>query len=114
MRNFALDRGLTLEVKEAESGENALELLKSAPFDLIFADWEMPGMSGLDFVKEIKTLGRCAEIPVIMVTGEAQKSKCMEALTAGVSDYLIKPVSRLAFEEKVLKIVVQLTNKKRL
>lgn len=78
---------------EADSGLAALEQIKNNKVDLIISDWNMPGMDGLAFLKEIRGNEATKGIPFVMVTAEAQKINVLEAVRAGVSNYIIKPFS---------------------
>ena len=78
------------EVVEAESGEKALQILRFFNnVDLIMTDWNMPGKNGIELIHEIRALD--PKIPIVMITTEADKARVLEAIQAGVSDYLIKP-----------------------
>jgi len=78
-------------VIEAENGKHALEVLKKEPVDLIISDWIMPEMTGIDFLKACKEDESIKGIPFLMVTAEAQKDNIMEAIKAGVDNYIVKP-----------------------
>ncbi len=71
--------------------------------DLVLCDWNMPGMSGLDFLRQVRSVG--LEIPFLMVTGRADKESVIEAKDAGVSAYIAKPFSQTQLEAK-LRILV--------
>jgi two-component system KDP operon response regulator KdpE len=74
------------EVADAECGEDALKLIRSAKYDLVLLDINMPGMTGIEVCREIRA---SSSIPVIvMSTGEENRAK---ALDAGANDYLKKP-----------------------
>ena len=83
---------------EAASGEKGLELFDSS-INVVISDWNMPGINGLDFVKEIRKTeqekGKTAEeqVPIIMITTEGTAQKVNMAKDAGVSEYIIKPFS---------------------
>ncbi|MCA9039858.1 MAG: response regulator [Planctomycetaceae bacterium] len=87
------------EVAEAEDGVQALDLFERANFDIILSDWNMPNMDGLTLLKEIRQ--RDANIPVIMITTEAERARVVTAIQAGVSDYLIKPFTPDVLKEKM-------------
>ena len=87
------------EVVQAVDGDEALECWKSETFDLVVIDWEMPGQSGLDVVQAIRTEG--SRVPILMVTVHAERRQVLEAITAGVSDYLSKPVDINVLREKL-------------
>ena len=86
---------------EAADGEEALKLFSPGDFDLVLTDWNMPGKNGLEVIQEIRS--RDPDIPIIMVTTEAEKTRVLEAIQAGVSDYLVKPFTADALREKLEK-----------
>jgi len=88
---------------EAGDGNEALTKFKTDQFDLILTDWNMPNKSGLELVKDIRAQG--GTVPIIMITTEAEKPRVIEAVTAGVNDYLIKPFTADALREKLAKFV---------
>jgi CheY-like chemotaxis protein/DNA-binding CsgD family transcriptional regulator len=81
---------------QATSGKSAIELANNLKIDLIVSDWDMPGMSGIDMVTQLKANPRTCNIPVIIVTGIMLSSLDLNiALSAGAYDYLRKPVERV-------------------
>jgi two-component system chemotaxis response regulator CheY len=84
---------------EAGNGMEALERVEG--IDLILTDWNMPGMDGLSFVKQIRQNAQTAKIPIIMVTAEGTKDSVLEALKAGVNDYIVKPFTKTIIIEKL-------------
>ena len=89
------------EITEAADGAEALSLFKPGLFDLVLTDWNMPGLTGLEVLQGIRT--QDTAIPVIMVTTEAEKTRVLEAIQAGVSDYLVKPFTADTLREKLEK-----------
>ena len=89
------------DIAEAADGAEAITLFAPGKFDLILTDWNMPGMTGLDLLKAIRL--QDTKIPVIMVTTEAEKSRILEAIQAGVTDYLVKPFQADTLREKLEK-----------
>ncbi len=92
------------DVTEAEDGRQALEFFESGTFDIVLSDWNMPNMDGLALLKEIRLRNR--DIPVVMITTEAERARVVTAIQAGVSDYLVKPFTPDALKEKLEKWVV--------
>jgi two-component system chemotaxis response regulator CheY len=86
---------------EAGDGKEALRALQSAAPDVIVTDWNMPEMSGPQFVEAVRAQPAFAKTPVLMVTTQAAKEDVMIALQAGVNDYLIKPFTPDALKEKI-------------
>lgn len=76
---------------EAENGEKALTLLKTEKIDLIFCDFNMPGMDGGHLVREIKSNHELRSIPVIMLTTETVRGRLSEAKEAGAIGWINKP-----------------------
>ncbi len=89
------------ETVEAADGSEAVSLFQPGQFDLILTDWNMPGKTGLEVVQEIRA--KDAKVPIIMVTTEAEKGRVMQAIQAGVSDYLVKPFTADTLREKLEK-----------
>lgn len=77
------------QVEEACDGQDALSKVTAFDPDLILVDWNMPNMDGLSFIKAFRRQDRTT--PLIMVTTEAEKSRVIEAIKAGVNNYVVKP-----------------------
>jgi two-component system chemotaxis response regulator CheY len=77
------------EFLEAGDGEEAMHLLEGAAPDLILVDWDMPNMDGMAFVRAFRQSDDST--PIIMVAPEAQRARVVEALKAGVDNYVVKP-----------------------
>ncbi len=91
-------------IDEAENGKQALAKLKKEKFDFVITDWNMPEMDGLTLVKTIRSDDELKSLPVLMVTAEAKKENVMEALKAGVNNYIVKPFTPEVLKEKMEKI----------
>ncbi|MDR2943358.1 MAG: response regulator [Treponema sp.] len=89
---------------EAKDGEEAFALLDSQRVDLILLDWNMPRLSGIDFLKQIRAMDQYKELPIIMVTSEASKINVIEALKNGATDYITKPIKLDLFKSKLAKL----------
>lgn len=103
VKNLLHDLGF-LNTAEADDGRSAWALLQSTPIDFVITDWNMPGMTGLDLLKNIRADERMARLPVLMVTAEAQRDQIIEAAKAGVNGYIIKPFTAVTLKEKIDKI----------
>ena len=90
-------------VVEAENGQVALEAFQANAPDVVFSDWNMPQMNGLQLLQEIRKLNQ--KVPVIMVTTEGSREKVMSAIAQGVTDYLIKPFTPTTLRDKLSKWV---------
>lgn len=91
-------------VDEAENGQEALQKLRSGTFGFVVSDWNMPVMTGIDMLRAIRADEQLKAIPVLMVTAEAQQSNLIEAVQAGVSNYIVKPFTAETMQEKIGKI----------
>ncbi len=91
------------DVVEAADGAEGWEKLQSERVDLILTDWNMPNVNGLEFLRKIRESG--SDLPVIMITTEAEKAKVIEAIQAGVTDYLCKPFESEELREKLDKYI---------
>jgi two-component system chemotaxis response regulator CheY len=89
---------------EAEDGTNALEELKKEKVGLIVSDWNMPNMTGLDLLRAVREDMNLKSIPFLMVTAEGQKENVVEAVKAGVNNYIVKPFTPETFNEKLKKV----------
>ena len=105
IRNHLAALGFS-EIREAASARDALALLAGCPVDLILSDWVMPGMHGIELLKQVRGNEATRHIPFIMVTAEAQPHLIVEAIQARVSGYVVKPFTReilLRSMEKVFR-----------
>lgn len=82
---------LGFEVKEAENGQEALEICNQIKPDCILLDWNMPVMDGLAFIKEFRKNPKNNEVKIIFCTSENDFSKIAEAMDAGSDEYIMKP-----------------------
>jgi two-component system chemotaxis response regulator CheY len=90
------------EITQAESAEAALETLTdSDPFALVVVDWNMPGMTGVEFVRQLRMSDSYADLKILMITTEVETQGVITALDAGVDEYLMKPFSSAAVLEKL-------------
>ena len=90
---------------EADDGTTALEVLKKEDVGLIVSDWNMPKMSGLEFLKTVRSDAATKDVPFVMVTAESQKDNVLEAVQAGVSNYVVKPFTPDKLEEKLKEVL---------
>lgn len=89
---------------DADDGEEALKMIRQDEVDLVISDWNMPKVTGIDLLKSVRLDGDLKELPFLMVTSEADKEKIIEAVQAGVSQYIVKPFNASQLEEKIKKI----------
>ncbi len=90
---------------EADDGTSAWDVLEGQKIDLIISDWNMPKMTGLDLLKKVRASDSLKKTPFLMVTAEAQKQNVIEAVQAGVSNYVVKPFTAEAISDKLEKIL---------
>ncbi|HJR75413.1 MAG TPA: chemotaxis response regulator CheY [Nitrospiraceae bacterium] len=103
VKNILKQLGFT-NLEEAENGQDALNKLKMEPYGFVVSDWNMPVMMGIDLLRSIRADETLKHIPVLMVTAEAQKENLMEAIKAGVSNYIVKPFTAETMQDKINKI----------
>jgi two-component system chemotaxis response regulator CheY len=104
IKNLLNDLGYA-NVVEADDGISALPLLKAGNIDFLITDWNMPGMPGLELLKQVRADPKLSKMPVLMLTAEAKREQIVEAAQAGVSGYVIKPFTAAILKEKIEKIL---------
>lgn len=80
-------------ILQAFSAENAIPLINNNPPDLILLDWMLPGISGIEFAKELRKNTSSASVPIIMLTAKSTEDDTIKGLNAGADDYVTKPFS---------------------
>ena len=90
----------------AEDGVSALTRLKSSLFDLVVTECSMSDMSGLDLLKLIRADSDLKHIPVLMITSEDLQGNIINAIKAGLNDYIVRPFEEHIFKQKLEKIFV--------
>ena len=103
IKNLLRDLGFS-NTQEADDGLTALPMLKAGNFDFLVTDWNMPGMQGIDLLKEVRADAELAGLPVLMVTAEQKREQIIEAAQAGVNGYIVKPFTAQTLKEKIDKI----------
>jgi len=111
VRNLLKELGFT-NIEEAEDGVVALQKLRSsAKFDFVVTDWNMPNMTGIELLRQIRADASLRHLPVLMVTAEARKENIIEAAQAGANGYVVKPFTAATLDEKLKKIFATLASK---
>jgi two-component system chemotaxis response regulator CheY len=89
------------QVYESATAQDGLKLLDQAPdmVDLVICDWNMPGMTGIELLRQVRSVG--SEVPFLLLTGRSDVDSVIEARDAGVSGYIAKPYSRDQLEAKI-------------
>ena len=93
------------DIIEAEDGDQALKQLHKENVGLIVSDWNMPNMTGLDLLKAVRADEKLKDTPFLMVTAEGQRNHVIEAVTTGVSNYIVKPFTPETLSEKLKKVL---------
>lgn len=91
---------------EAADGDSGLEMVRTISPDVIFVDWEMPGLKGPDFIKAVRAPGKfpLPDVPIVMLTGHVERQRVLEAMRLGVNEYLCKPVSAKALHDRIVSV----------
>lgn len=89
------------DVVEASNGREGMERVGSGQVDVVITDWNMPEMNGIEFVRSLRLSERTAKLPVLMVTTNAAQDDIVEALRAGVTNYVVKPFTTDTIKEKI-------------
>jgi two-component system chemotaxis response regulator CheY len=86
---------------EASNGREGIEKLATGPVDLIITDWNMPEMTGVEFIRAVRANDSTKQIPALMVTTNAAQEDITVAMEAGVNNYLVKPFTPDSIKEKI-------------
>ncbi|MBC76879.1 MAG: response regulator [Halobacteriovoraceae bacterium] len=108
IKNMLVKMGCT-NIVEADDGKPAWEKIQEAyasgaPFEFILSDWNMPGMTGLDLLKNVRADERFKKLPFLMITAEGEQSNVVTAVKAGVSNFIVKPFNQATLQGKIEKI----------
>jgi CheY-like chemotaxis protein len=98
----------TRDVYEAEDGANGLEVFTKTAPDIIFIDWAMPVFDGLEFAQMIRQPEANANpfVPMIMLTGHSERRHVTAARDAGITEFMVKPVSATALYQRIVNVIV--------
>ena len=96
-------------VYDAPDGPAGLEMIRSRGPDVVIVDWQMPGLDGGSFVRMVRSPGTFPfpDIPIIMLTGHGERSRVIEAVQIGVNEFLLKPVSVKALQDRMTSVLTQ-------
>lgn len=96
------------QVFEAEDGAAALELFQDHAPDIVICDWVMPIMDGLDLTRAIRRSGHAsAYVPIIVLSGYSERSRVTQARDAGITEFIVKPVSPKSLYSRIVSVVAQ-------
>lgn len=108
----AILKGLGFEnVQQAENGQIAVQRILEEPVDLVICDWNMPVMSGLEVLQQIRSDSKFKKLPFLMLTAEAYRENVTAAMQSGVSDYIIKPFTAEVLGSKIERILLNKAGK---
>lgn len=108
VRNTLQESKVT-NIQTAADGNEAIDLVQKAkevnqPYDIVFLDWNMPTISGLEVLNYFRTRPEYAETAFVMLTAESEQQNIMKAIKAGATSYIIKPVSPGDLSKKLFEI----------
>ncbi len=108
VRNTLQDAKIT-NIQTAADGNEAIDLVLKAtevkqPYDVVFLDWNMPTVSGLEVLNYFRTKPDYADTAFVMLTAESEQQNIMKAIKAGATSYIIKPVSPSDLSKKLFEI----------
>lgn len=92
-------------VTEATDGKDAMTKLKVDAFNFVITDWNMPEMDGLTFVNTVRSDPQLKSLPILMVTTRSVKEDIIEAMKAGVNNYIVKPFTPETLAEKINQVL---------
>ncbi|MDE1152450.1 MAG: response regulator [Micavibrio sp.] len=92
-------------IEVASNSQEAEDKVAATPYDIVFLDWNMPGKSGYALMQEYREDRKYDSIAFVMVTAESQERYVREAVKAGATLYITKPISPVTFKEKVEKVI---------
>ena len=93
------------KIMEARDGAAAWKRLQTMKPDLVVSDWDMPEMDGLELLKKTRADEKLTDLPFILLTAQDDKDRIVEAIKAGATDYIVKPIDRRVLAEKINKIL---------
>jgi CheY-like chemotaxis protein/Tfp pilus assembly protein PilF len=110
LRKMLQNLNVGKKLRFAENGKEGLEVLRSAKFDLVFIDWNMPVMNGMTMLEEIRNDVLLRDISVIMVTAEAERDIVSEVAETEIDGYLLKPLTLGALDQKIKAVLEKVNN----
>lgn len=105
IKRLLKEQGVIPQIDEAEDGLIALGKLRANAYDMVITDWNMPNMTGIELLNEMRNDSRLENIPVLLVTAEATKENVITAAHAGVDGYIVKPFTAQILIQKLEKII---------
>jgi len=93
-------------ILSAANGAEAIKQLENNSVGFIITDWNMPEMNGLEFVTWVRNNDDYKELPILMITTRGMKEHVIEAVKAGVNNYIVKPFTTEVLQEKIEKLMI--------
>jgi len=93
------------DVIEAENGQVGLAKIQAEGVDFVITDWSMPVMTGLEMVQALRANPQTKDLPILMVTAVGQKEEIVQAVSAGVSGYIVKPFEAETLHQKMQQVL---------
>lgn len=108
VRTLLMSMGVTTILEACDGLSGLDEICRSGPH-VVIVDWEMPQLDGPGFVRMVRSPATFSnpDIPIIMLTGHGERSRVVEAVQLGVNEFLLKPVSAKALEERLTAVVIR-------
>jgi len=96
-------------IYEAPDGPAGLDIIRSMAPDVVILDWEMPGLDGAAFVRMVRSPETFPfpNVPIIMLTGHGERRRVIEAVSIGVNEFLLKPVSSKALQDRLISVLTK-------
>lgn len=103
VKNLLKELGFS-KFDEADDGATAWPMVQTGKYDFIVSDWNMPQMTGIDLLRNVRKDPKLKDTPFLLITAEAKRSQILEAAQAGVDGYIVKPFTAATLNEKIQKI----------
>ncbi|MBF0111834.1 MAG: response regulator [Desulfamplus sp.] len=110
IRNMFKQLGLGNNIRHAENGKEALKMLSEVHIDMAVIDWNMPVMNGIELLNRIRNKKEIRDMPVIMITAEAERDIVLSVAESDIDAYLLKPLTMKSLEEKVKTVIYSANN----
>jgi len=96
-------------IHEAHNGRSGLDAICILAPDIVILDWQMPSLTGAEFVRRVRSPGSFPypDVPIIMLTAFGERSRVVEAVQLGVNEFLLKPVSSKALQARLISIIAK-------
>jgi CheY-like chemotaxis protein len=108
IRTLLVSAGVN-NIHDAYDGPSGLDAIRVLAPDVVILDWEMPGMDGAEFVRQVRSPETFPfpNVPIVMLTGHGERSRVMEAVRLGVHEFLLKPVSSTGLLSRISAVLTK-------